>query len=52
MESILQFGLAVFVTGLALIFLCIAGICATATYYGIRSVIDERKEKNNKKGKK
>lgn len=53
MEEIFQFSLAVAVAGLAIIFLCVAGICGVATFYGIKAVIDTRREKRTKKrGKK
>lgn len=53
MEQVFQISLAVFVAGLAIIFLCVAGICGVATFYGIQAVIDDRREKRAKKrGKK
>lgn len=53
MEEIFQFSLAVAVAGLAIIFLCIAGICGVATFYGIKATIEDRREKRAKKrGKK
>lgn len=52
METIFQFSLAVAVAGLAIIFLCIAGICGVATFYGIKAVIDDRKKKREKRRKK
>ena len=53
MEQIFQFSLALAVTGLAIIFLCVCAIAACATFYGIKAVIDDRKEKRKKRsGKK
>lgn len=49
MEEIFQFSLAVAVAGLAIIFLCVAGICGVATFYGIKAVIEDRREKSKKK---
>jgi hypothetical protein len=49
MDDIFQFSQAVFITGLAIIFLCVAGICGVATFCGIQTVIDERREKRAKK---
>lgn len=52
MEEVFQFSQAIFITGLAIIFLCVAGVCGVATFYGIQSVIDERREKRAKKRRK
>lgn len=49
MDEIFRYVLAVVAAGLALIFLCVAGVMAVATYYGIASVIEERREKRKKK---
>ena len=52
MDDIFKFSQAVFIAGLAIIFLCVAGICGVATFYGIQAVIDERREKRAKKRRK
>ena len=52
MEQVFQISLAVFAAGLAIMFLCVAGVCGVATFYGIKAVIDERREKRAKKRRK
>lgn len=52
MGMIMEFILAVLLTGLALIFISVAAVAACATFYGIQSVIEEHKSKKDKKGKK
>lgn len=52
MDDIFKFSQAVFIVALAIIFLCVAGICGVATFYGIQAVIDDRKKKREKRRKK
>lgn len=49
MDDLFRFTMAIVLTGFAIIFLCVAGICGVATFYGIKAVIDERKERRKKK---
>ena len=49
MEEVFQFALAVAVAGLAIIFLCVCAIAGCATFYGIKAVIEDRREKSKKK---
>ena len=49
MDDLFRFTMAIVLTGFAIIFLCVAGVIAVATYYGIASVIEERREKRKKK---
>jgi len=51
MQDIFRFSLAVAVAGLSIIFLCVAAVTAVATFYGIKAVIEERRDKKNKEGK-
>lgn len=52
MDIIMEFFTAVVCAVIALLLASIGAIIACATFYGIQSVIEERKSKKNKKGKK
>lgn len=52
MDTVMEFFTAVVYAGFALLLVSIGAIVACATFYGIQSVIEDRKSKKNKKGKK
>lgn len=52
MDTAMEFFTTVLFAGLALLLASIGAVAACATFYGIQSVIEDRKSKKNKKGKK
>lgn len=48
METAFEFSIAVLIAAAAIVAISVAAVVACATFYGIKSVIEERKKKKEK----